>query len=248
MTAKHPLAGQAALVTGASSGIGYETARALARDGANVALAARRRERLEELATELEAEYDVLTLALPTNIRDEEAVETMVASTVEAFGGLDVVVSNAGAGAPGTRVDDISTEEYRLLLETNVDGTFFTSRAAMPHLRRSRGTIVFVASVAGQYPRPKTPLYASTKWWIRGWALSLEGMVGPDGVGVTVVNPAETRTDIEVLDEPMTEHFAAGDVTEPSEVADAIAFAARQSERSTVAELDLYWRGKLDGL
>lgn len=248
MSTTGPLTGKTALVTGASSGIGYETARTLALDGANVALAARRMDRLEELAEELASEFGVETLAVPTNVREEAAVTEMVERTVERFGRLDVVVSNAGAGAPGTTVDDIPTEEFRWIQETNVDGTFFTTRAAMPHLREHGGNIVFVASIAGQYPRPKTPLYAATKWWIRGWALSLEGMVGSDGVGVTVVNPAEVRTDIEVLDEPMTEHFAAGEVTEPVEVAEAIAFAARQSGRSTVTELDLYWRGKLDHL
>lgn len=246
MNGESQLDGQTALVTGASSGIGQETASVLARDGANLTLAARREERLEALSEALEGEYGVETLAVPTNVREQDAVEAMVEGTVDTFGGLDIVVSNAGAGAPGTRVDDIPTEEFYWVVETNVNGTFFTTRAAMPHLRESEGVLVFVGSIAGQYPRPATPLYAATKWWIRGWALSVEGMVGPDGVAVTVVNPAEVRTDIEVLDQSMTEHFGPGEVTEPEEVAEAIAFAARQSERSTVSELDLYWRGKLN--
>jgi NADP-dependent 3-hydroxy acid dehydrogenase YdfG len=241
------LDGQAALVTGASSGIGRETARKLARAGANVALAARSEEKLTDLRDEIESAHDIDALVIPTNVRDRDAVEELVERTVDEFGGLDVVVSNAGAGAPGTRVGDIPIEEYRKLMETNVDGTFFVTQAAMPHLRDSGGTIVFLGSLAGQYPRPATPLYAATKWWIRGWALSVQAMVGPDGVGVTVVNPAETRTDIEVLGESLTDQFNPGEVTEPSEVASAIVFAAGQSPRSTVSELDLYYRDKLSG-
>lgn len=245
MSTNQPLEGRTALITGPSSGIGYATAHALARDGANVALAARSEDRLESLATELETDYEVQTVVAPTNIRDEHDVGAMVEATVEEFGHLDIVVSNAGVGAPGVRVDDISTEEYRQMMETNIDGTFFTVRAAVPYLRDTSGNLVFMSSIAGQYPRPATPLYAATKWWIRGFALSIEGMVAEDGIGISVIYPAEVRTGIEVLGVPMDERFDEGDISEPEEVADAVAFAVRQQGNSTVTELNLYWRGKL---
>jgi NADP-dependent 3-hydroxy acid dehydrogenase YdfG len=101
-----------------------------------------------------------------------------------------------------------------------------------------------MSSIAGQYPRPATPMYAASKWWIRGFALSVEAQVGPNGVGVTVVNPAEVRTDIEVLGESMNEQFERGEIVEPEEVAEAEVFAARQ-DNATISELDVYWRGKL---
>lgn len=241
--ASRGLSGKAALVTGASSGIGREIIRALAREGCDVSLVARREERLRELASEVE-ELGVETHVAPADIGDEDAVEAAVEGTVDEFGGLDAVVANAGAGAPGTGIHEMATEEYRTLTGTNVDGTFFTARAVIPHLLESEGNLVFMSSIAGQYPRPATPLYAATKWWIRGFGLSVEARYGPEGLGVTIVNPAEVRTDIEVLGTPLTERFEEGEVVEPEEVAEAVAFAVG-AEHATMSEIDVYWRGKL---
>ncbi|WP_458206458.1 SDR family oxidoreductase [Haladaptatus sp. NG-SE-30] len=241
--AETPLSGKSALITGASSGIGQATAHALAREGAHVALAARRESELADIAESLESKYDAETLVLPTDVRDEDEIESMVEDTVGEFGSLDVLVNNAGL-ARGEQVEDLSTDEYRTMQETNVDGVFFTTRTALPHLRESAGNLVFVGSFAGQYPRPFNPVYAATKWWVRGFAHSLEGQVGGDGVGITVVNPSEVRTEFgSEYGEPFAERFDPGSVTEPEEVAEAIAFAARQ-EGSTVSELDIYRRDK----
>jgi len=235
-----------AIVTGASSGIGEETAHALASEGADVALAARRRERLEAVADDLESDYGVEALVVPTDVREEDQVEAMVEETVEAFGRLDVLVNNVGLGV-GSDVEDLSTEDYRLMMETNADGYFFATRAAIPHLRETEGNLVFVGSFAGQYPRPFNPVYAATKWWVRGFAHSVEGQVGPDGVGVSVVNPTEVRTEFgSESGETFEERFDPGEVTEPEEIAEAIAFAASQ-DSSTVHEIDLYRRDKFEG-
>ncbi|WP_458190282.1 SDR family oxidoreductase [Haladaptatus sp. NG-WS-4] len=240
-----PLSGKSTLVTGASSGIGRSTAHTLARDGANVALAARRESELTDIADALESEYDVETLVCPTDVRDEAAAASMVEETVSAFGGLDVLVNNAGL-ARGELVEDLSTDDYRTMQETNVDGVFFATQVALPHLRESAGNLIFVGSFAGQYPRPFNPVYAATKWWVRGFAHSLEGQVGADGVAITVVNPSEVRTEFgSDYGESFAERFEPGSVTEPEEVAGAIAFAARQ-EISTISELDIYRRDKFD--
>jgi hypothetical protein len=236
----------AAFVTGASAGIGAETARALAREGADVALVARREAQLESLANELRADHGVDTLVLPTDVRDEAAVAAAVEDTVDAFGGLDLLVNNAGL-ARGSDVEGLSTEEYRQMMDTNVDGVFFATRAALPHLRESTGTLVFVGSFAGQYPRPFNPVYAATKWWVRGFARSVEGQVGDEGVGVTVVNPTEVRTEFGDEDgDAFKERFDRGEAVEPGEVAEAIVFAARQ-DNGSVSELDLYRRDKFSG-
>jgi NADP-dependent 3-hydroxy acid dehydrogenase YdfG len=238
----YDLSTRTVLVTGASSGIGEATAHAFAREGASVALAARRAERLEEIADDLAA-YDVETLVVPTDVRDERGVAAMIDRTVEAFGTLDVLVNNAGLGR-GSDVESLSTDQYRQMMDTNVDGCFFATRAALPHLRESRGNLVFVGSFAGQYPRGFNPVYAATKWWLRGFAHSVAAQVGEAGVGVTVVNPSEVRTEFGSEDgDPFEERFDAGEVTEPEEVADAIVFAAHQ-DRSTVQELDIYRRDK----
>ena len=243
MDGDEQLDGSATLITGGSSGVGAATAQAFARDGANVALAARREERLTEIADDLEGEYGVETLVLPTDVRDEDEVTAMVEQTVEEFGALDVLVNNAGL-ARGSNVADLTTEEYRAMMDTNVDGVFFTTRAAIPHLEESEGNLIFVGSFAGQYPRPFNPVYAATKWWTRGFAHSVEANVGAEGVAVTVVNPSEVRTEFgSSYGESFAERFDEGEVTEPEEIAEAIAFAARQ-EHSTVSEIDLYRRDK----
>ena len=244
MAAEQSLDGQSAIVTGASSGIGEATAHALAEDGANVALAARREERLESIAADLDGAYGVDTLVAPTNVRDEDAVDALVEETVDAFGGLDLLVNNVGVVA-GDSVDDLTTEEYRTMMEVNVDGYFFATRAALPHLRESSGTLVFIGSFAGQYPRPFNPVYAATKWWVRGFARSVSADVGGDDVAVTTVNPAEVRSEFaSEIGESFEDRFEKGAVSEPAEIADAVRFAAKQ-DPSMVSELDLYRRDKL---
>lgn len=239
------LTGDVALVTGASSGIGRATALALAREGADVALAARREDRLEAVAGEIEATHGRDALVIPTDVTEVEAVEATVDRTVDSFGGLDVAVANAGLVA-GAGVAEMTDDEYRRMTAVNVDGTFYTARAVLDPLRAARGHLVFIGSYAGQYPRPFNPVYAATKWWTRGFAKSLSAEVGADGVGVSVVNPSEVRTEIEVGGERFDERFEPGEVSEPEEIAEAVVFAARQSD-SMVSELDLFRRDKFVG-
>lgn len=237
--------GQAALVTGASAGIGAATARALAREGADVALAARSEDRLADLAAEVESEFGVETVVAPTDVRDEDAVAKMVETAADALGGLDVVVNNAGT-AHGMTVEHMSTEDYRTTMETNVDGMFFTTREVVPHLRESSGTLVFIGSFAGKFPRPYNPVYAASKWWTRGFAKSVSSQVGTDDVGVTVINPSEVRSEFgEAYGETFEERFDEGEVSEPEEIAEAVVFAAEQSP-SMASEIDIFRRDKFE--
>ena len=238
-----------AIVTGASAGIGAATARALAAEGASVVLAARREDRLQDLANELDDETPGTGRAVATDVTDRSAVDALVAMTVETFGGLDLLVNNAGTG-PGRGMDvtEVPLEQYRTVMDVNVDGMFYTTRAALPHLRESRGIVVFVSSFAGCYPRPQAPIYAASKWWTRGFALSLAGHEGVNDVGVTLVNPTEVRTefgkDFRDREELHLERHEPGAVTEPEEIAAGIVFAAKQEPPNVVTELDLYRRDK----
>lgn len=248
--ATNPLADNGAIVTGASAGIGRETARALASDGADVALVARRADRLTELAAEIESETDASALVCPADVSDEDEVEAAVEKTVSEFGHLDVLVNNAGIATDSeTPVEEFPTDQYRTVMGVNVDGMFYAARAAIPHLRETNGTAIFVASYAGKNPRPDAPLYAATKWWTRGFAKSLAGQVGTDDIAVSIVNPSEVRTEFgkEFREQTSKERYERDEVTGPRAVADAITFAARQETPNTVSELDLYRRDKFSG-
>ncbi|ELY41914.1 SDR family oxidoreductase [Natronorubrum tibetense] len=237
------LEGNTAIVTGASAGIGAATCRAFAAEGANVVLAARSEDELTELADELETEHDVETLVVPTNVREEDAVDHLIEETVDAFGEIDVLVNNAGLSR-GSDVESMSTDDYETMQETNVDGLFYATRAAIPHVRETDGHLVFVGSFAGQYPRSFNPVYAATKWWTRGFAKSVAAQVGDDEVGVSIVNPAEVRSEFEAADgTTFEEHFDKGEASEPAEVAEAILFAASR-EGSSVSEIDVNRRDK----
>ncbi len=253
MAHENALHGKTALITGASAGIGREAAHALARDGANVVLTARRTDRLRTIAEDVEADHGVETLAVGADVTDEAEVEALIETAVDSFGRLDVVVNNAGTGTErGVSVEELETEQYRTVMDVNTDGMFFTARAAIPHLRESSGILVFVGSFAGQYPRSGSPVYAATKWWTRGFALSLAAQVGGDDIGITVVNPSEVRTEFgkefRTESELAENRYEPGEVTEPETIASAIAFAARQEPPDAVTELDLFRRDKFVGL
>ena len=233
----------AAVITGASSGIGEATAHALAERGANVVLVARRREALESVAEDVRSAHGVEAVVADGDVRDAATSAAAVEAAVDEFGGLDVAVVNAGI-ARGSDVATMTDEEYSAMQGTNVDGAFFLTREALPHLTEREGSLVAVGSFAGEYPRSFNPVYAATKWWVRGFAHSVAAQVGDDGVAVSVVNPSEVRTEFGSEDgEPFEERFEPGSVTEPAEVAEAIAFAASRPG-STAQEIDLFRRDK----
>lgn len=245
MKEKRSIAGKNALVTGASSGIGRATAERFAKEGVNVALAARSEDTLQSLAQQLEERHGVRAPVVPVDIRREEEVTDMVAQTMEAFETLDVVVNNAGVIRYGG-IERFSTEDYRAVMETNADGVFFTTRETLPHLRESKGNLVFVGSFDANNPRSFNPIYASSKWWVKGFAHSIAAVAGTDGVAVTLVNPSEVRTPLQDSNGvSYRQKFGEGDVTSPEDVAEAILFAARQEAPTTLSQIDIYRRDKL---
>jgi NADP-dependent 3-hydroxy acid dehydrogenase YdfG len=242
MSDDSPLSGRTAIVTGASSGIGRETARALARDGADVVLAARRESKLDALAEELEAASQGRALPVRTDVQDPDSVEKLVSRTVDELGPPGIVVSNAGI-IRGEGVTELSTRDFEAMMLTNTFGSFHVARATLTHLRETGGNLIFVGSFDGKYPRTANPVYAATKWWLRGFARSVGAREGQHGVGVSLVNPTKVRTEISPDGESYRDRYAEGEILEPEEVAEGIAFAARQTN-GTASELDLFARDK----
>jgi len=159
-----------ALVTGAGTGIGRAVALALARDGYAVVLAGRRREPLEKTASEA-ASSGATTLAVPTDIRDREAVHALFARTKETFGRLDLLFNNAGIAARGVPIEELTIDEWRAVVEVNLTGTFLCTQEAVRLMKDQRprgGRIINNGSISAHAPRPNSAPYTATKHAITG--------------------------------------------------------------------------------
>jgi 3-oxoacyl-[acyl-carrier protein] reductase len=182
------LNGRTALVCGASSGLGLASAEALAEEGANVVLFARRADELEDHAERLAG------VAVAGDVRDDADLERAVSTAVDSFGGLDVLVWNGGGPPPGTAgdADDASLESaYRLLLRSAVT----LVRVCLPHLERSQaGRIVAITSLAAQEPTTHLALSNTFRPALTGWLKTLSREVGPSGITVNCVAPGRLAT------------------------------------------------------
>ncbi|WP_049564081.1 SDR family oxidoreductase [Streptomyces sp. SBT349] len=184
------VAGRVVAITGASSGIGAATARALVRAGAKVVLGARREERLAELTGELGEG----ARAVPMDVRDPADARRLIATAVDHFGRLDALVANAGIGMYGG-IMDRTDAELAEMLDTNVAGTVWPVRAAVPHLLGDGGDIVIVSSVAGLRGRGNEAVYAATKHAQMGLAGGLDRELHKRGVRVTALCPGGVVTE-----------------------------------------------------
>src|SRR5258705_3944842 len=181
------LRGQVALITGASSGIGAAVAEALARRGMRVALAARRAERLQELAERLASTLGGETLTIQCDVRDPDAVQQMVRATLDRWGRLDVLVANAGLGYRSPVVDG-DIERWKVLVDTNVYGLLLTLKYGVPPLlERRRGHVIVTSSVAGRAATPGAPAHCGPRFAATAIAESLRQQAGSQGVRVTTI-------------------------------------------------------------
>lgn len=185
--------GRTAIITGASSGIGQAVARELAEERANVVLASRNRKRLEALALDL-VSLPGRTLVVATDVTDRLAVEALVRKTGEEFGGVDILINNAGAGlfAP---IAGGNPENMRRLFEVNFWGAINCIQAAVPYMQsQGRGHIVNVASVAAKVAAPYMGMYSATKFALSAVSDSLRSELAGSGIGVSTIYPGLTST------------------------------------------------------
>jgi NAD(P)-dependent dehydrogenase (short-subunit alcohol dehydrogenase family) len=196
--------GKVAIVTGAGSGIGKAAALALLREDYAVALAGRRKDMLEAVARE--AKPGARTLVVPTDVADPASIRALFAKTKEAFGRLDVLFNNAGIGAPAVPLEDLSYEQWKAVVDTNLTGSFICTQEAFKIMKSQQprgGRIINNGSISAHAPRPGSVAYTSTKHAITGLTktTSLDGRKYDIACGQIDVGNAET---------PLTERMKKG--------------------------------------
>jgi NAD(P)-dependent dehydrogenase (short-subunit alcohol dehydrogenase family) len=190
------LSGTTAIITGATSGIGRETAREFAKAGAKVVVAGRRLERLRNLVTEIEA-TGAQALAIQTDVADRAQVEDLVEKAVEKFGRVDVLVNNAGV-AIASRFVEMPLEDFGRLMDVNFWGAVYACRAAVPQMRKQRGggVILNVSSIFGKRGMPFETAYCASKFALAGFSEALRAELMSEGIDVCTIYPGAVKTEI----------------------------------------------------
>jgi NADP-dependent 3-hydroxy acid dehydrogenase YdfG len=237
------LNGKVAAITGASSGIGEATAEALANAGAHVSLAARRKDRLDELAERISSDGS-RALAVEADIGDQGEAQSFVSRTADELGGLDILINNAGVMLLGP-VEGADPEHWRRMVEVNVLGLLYCTHAALPLMReRGGGHIVNVSSVAGRHATFGSAVYNLTKFGVTGFSEALRQEALGSNIRVTVVEPGFVATELQGHNEnpavrEALEKFRSdiGTVLEAEDIARGIVYAVSQPEHVNVNEV-----------
>jgi 3-oxoacyl-[acyl-carrier protein] reductase len=229
------LTGKVALVTGGSRGIGLAIARALVAQGVNVAITGRIGSQLSAAQRSIDAAGVGATEALQMDVRKYADVQRTVDATVSRFGGLDVVVNNAGVGV-FTSVASMTPEQWSEVIDTNLTGAFFVCRAAIPHLRtRGGGFIINISSLAGKNPFVDGGAYCASKAGLNAFSETLMQEVRYDNIRVSYVLPGSVATG-----------FSSGDASKgadwkiaPEDVAEVVVNLLRHDPRSLPSRVEL---------
>ncbi len=225
-----------AVITGASSGIGAATARALTADGHRVALLARRVQRIEALAEELGAG----AVAIEADVTDRDSLLAAAERVQGELGGADILVNNAGVMllAP---FSSAQRAEMQQMLEVNLQGAITATEVFLDQLRDGGGDLVNISSVAGRTARAGNAVYAATKWGMNGWSEGLRQELVPD-VRVIVIEPGAVATELtdHITDQEtkrLTKEFVEGLAISAEDIAEVIAFAVSRPRRMTLNEI-----------
>lgn len=241
------LDGTVALITGASSGIGEATARALAEQGAAVALAARRKERLDQLAQEIKGKGG-RALVIETDVTEQTQAQAAVERTVAELGRLDTLVNNAGVMLLGP-IENAPLDEWDRMVHLNVLGLLYTAHAALPHLLKAAedgprhvADLVNISSVAGRVARNGSGVYNATKWGVVAFSESLRQEVTKRHVRVSIVEPGAVATELsshlrEEVREQSMRRFASVERLQAEDIADAIQYIVTRPRRVALNEI-----------
>ena len=232
-----------AIITGASSGIGEATARRLAESGARVVLAARRVERLEALAADIERREGAALVA-PTDVTDERSVQRLARTALAAFGRIDILINNAGI-MPLSPISKLKVEEWDRMIDVNIKGVLYCIAATLPTmLEQGSGHIINVSSVAGRRPFPSGTVYSATKFAVRAISQGLRLELSPiEGIRVTDIEPGVVATELtnHITDNETASRFqemwAEKTPLESIDIAETILFVLSRPDHVNVNEI-----------
>ncbi|MBE9206568.1 SDR family NAD(P)-dependent oxidoreductase [Nostoc sp. LEGE 06077] len=236
------LEGKVAIITGASAGIGKATAIALAAEGAQVVIAARRSERLDTVVQKI-TENGGKALPIVTDVTDEAQVKNLVDKAIAAWGRVDILVNNAGIAVVG-EIDGGNTASWLRMIDVNVLGVLYATHAVLPILKtQNSGHIVNISSVAGRTARAGIGIYNATKWGVNGFSEALRQEVYQHNIRVTIIEPGLVDTEInDLIDDPIAkqrseERRKTVTPLESEDIAAAIVYAVTQPPRVNVNEI-----------
>ena len=237
------LKGKVAIVTGASAGVGWATAIELAEEGADIVITARREERLQQLATKIQAAGAKAVYYAGDAALEETALAT-IGLAIKTFGRLDILINNAGVGNY-KNVIDTSAEEYDQLMDSNMRSTFLFARHAAPiMIDQQSGTILMISSVAGQQGFAGEAVYCATKFAQVGFTQALDGELRKHGIKVGVLCPGGIKTEFAVGKGRTEEGVAASNMLEAEDVSHVIVMACTQSPKSRILDLTIRHMGE----
>jgi NADP-dependent 3-hydroxy acid dehydrogenase YdfG len=241
------LTGTVAIVTGASSGIGYATALELAAQGASVAVLARRQDRLEALVAEIEKAGGA-ALAIPADVTDRAQAESAVTTTVEHFGRLDILVNNAGLMILGNFAD-ADVDDFDRMIAVNQQGLLYMTKAALPHLHKAAeqgprdvADIVNISSIAGRVSWAGFGAYNMTKFGVNGFTEALRQEVTQSHVRVGVIEPGAVDTELQSHNTEEIQNGLAAfpsdkEMLTPEDIADGVGYMVTRRRRTSIGEL-----------
>jgi 3-hydroxy acid dehydrogenase/malonic semialdehyde reductase len=237
---------QIVFITGASSGIGRSCARAFARQGARVLMAARRLERLEKLAADLKAEFGAESRCLGLDVRDQAAVERAVSALSPEWEAVDVLVNNAGLSRGLDKFYEGKIADWEEMIDTNVKGLLYVSRAVIPGMvRRGRGHIINIGSIAGRDFYPNGNVYCATKAAVNALSKGLRLDLVGTPLRVSLVDPGMVETEFSLVrfhgdgDRAAKIYQGLTPLT-PDDIADAVLFCATRPSHVNISELVVY--------
>ena len=238
-----PMTNRIVLVTGASAGIGYACAEAFAAAGAKLIVTARRKERIDELASNLKQQFGTSTLTIQLDVRDQSAVETTISALPDSWRSIDVLVNNAGLSRGLDKLHEGKIDDWEEMIDTNIKGLLYVSRAVLPGMvERANGTVINIGSIAGHEVYPGGNVYCATKHAVDAITRSLRMELVDTPVRVCTVDPGLVETEFSVVRfrgdaKRAAKVYENVQALRPVDVAEAVVFCATRPAHVQVAEL-----------